>query len=54
MVSKFAGYWNKDGSVQASALRWAALRSDMQSAFPTYYSTGSSDPFADLLNWSLD
>lgn len=53
MVSKFASYWNKDGTAQASAPRWAALRSDMQSAFPTYYSTGSSDPFADLLNQAI-
>ncbi|MBD2505363.1 pyridoxal phosphate-dependent decarboxylase family protein [Anabaena azotica] len=53
MVSKFASHWNKDGSVQASAPRWAALRSDMRNAFPTYYSTDSSDPFADMLHQAI-
>lgn len=53
MVSKFAAHWNKDGSVQTSAPRWAALRSDMRSAFPTYYSTGSSDPFAHMLHQAI-
>ncbi|GET44115.1 pyridoxal phosphate-dependent decarboxylase family protein [Microseira wollei] len=53
MVSKFAANWNNDGSVQASAPRWAALRADMQSAFPTYYSTDTSDPFAYLVGEAI-
>jgi hypothetical protein len=53
MVSKFADHWNKDGSVQASAPRWATLRADMQSAFPTYYSTDTSDPFANLVGEAI-
>ncbi|MDJ0617799.1 MAG: pyridoxal-dependent decarboxylase [Calothrix sp. MO_192.B10] len=52
MVSKFAALWNKDGSVQASAPRWASLRAEMRSAFPTYYST-TSDPFADMVEEAI-
>lgn len=52
MASKFSALWNKDGSVQPSAPRWAALRSDMRSAFPTYYST-EKDPFADLVGEAI-
>ena len=46
MASKFSALWNKNGTVQVGDPRWSAFRSDMQSAFPTYYST-ESDPFAD-------
>ena len=53
MGSKFAAHWNKDGTVRDSAPRWAALRSDMQSAFRSYYSTGTSDPFADLVGEAI-
>ena len=51
MVSK--RFWKKDGSVEADAPRWANLRAQMRSAFPTYYSTGSSDPFADLVGQAI-
>ncbi len=51
MVSK--RLWKKDGSVEADAPRWANLRAQMRSAFPTYYSTGSSDPFADLVGQAI-
>ena len=34
MVSQFIAYWNKDGSVQTTAPRWASLRANMQTAFP--------------------
>ncbi|MGK7898613.1 MAG: hypothetical protein AB4372_34615 [Xenococcus sp. (in: cyanobacteria)] len=53
MVSKFSAYWNKDGSVQGDAPRWANLRAQMRSAFPTYYSTGTSDPFADMVSQAV-
>ncbi|MEQ9485370.1 pyridoxal phosphate-dependent decarboxylase family protein [Coleofasciculus sp. F4-SAH-05] len=52
MPSRFSAHWNKDGSVQPNAPRWAALRSDMRSAFPTYYST-ETDPFADMVGEAI-
>ncbi len=53
MVSKFAGYWDESGKAKANAPRWAVRRSDMQSAFPTYYSTGASDPFANMVGEAI-
>ncbi len=53
MVSKFSAFWNKDGSTQPDAPRWANLRAEMRSAFPTYYSTGASDPFADMVHQAI-
>ncbi len=53
MVSKFSAFWNKDGSTQPDAPRWANLRAQMRSAFPTYYSRGASDPFADMVHQAI-
>ena len=52
MASKFSDQWNQDGSVQANAPRWASVRSNMRSAFPTYYST-ETDPFADMVGEAI-
>ena len=47
MPSRSSSPWNPDGSSKVDAPRWASLRADMRSAFPTYYST-TEDPFAEL------
>ena len=53
MKSKFAAMWKKDGRASENAKRWAKLRSDMQDAFPTYYSTQGQDAFADLVGEAI-
>ena len=52
MPSRFSSLWNKDGSVKGDAPRWASLRADMRSAFPTYYAT-DPDPFAQMVGEAI-
>lgn len=47
-----SSFWNQDGSVGGNAPRWASLRSDMRSAFPSYYST-QDDPFSTLVGQAI-
>ncbi len=52
MASRFSSLWNKDGSTKGDAPRWASLRANMRSAFPTYYST-DPDPFAQMVGEAI-
>ena len=52
MPSRLSSLWNQDGSTKGDAPRWASLRADMRTVFPTYYST-DPDPFAEMVGEAI-